>query len=71
MPLVTPASLLLLARGRVALIQHHAATGFNVPFHLTGYLAPEYRPNKYRTDVETEKVGFVTKNLLEDFNVKL
>lgn len=56
-PLVTPASLLLLARGRVALMQNHAAAGFGVPLYLTGYLAPEYRPNKYRTDIETEKVG--------------
>lgn len=57
-PLVTPSSLLLLARGRVALIQNHAtAAGFGVPLHLSGYLAPEYRPNKYRTDIETEKVS--------------
>lgn len=56
-PLVTPSSLLLSARGRVTLIQNNATAGLDIPFHLTGYLAPEYRPNKYRTDVETEKVS--------------
>lgn len=56
-PLVTPSSLLLSSRGRVTLIQNHAAAGLGIPLHLTGYLAPEYRPNKHRTDTETEKVS--------------
>lgn len=66
-PLVTPASLLLLARGRVALVQNHGTVGFGIPIHFAGYLAPEYKPNKYRTDIETEKVNLflLTKPLIK------
>lgn len=55
LPLVTPNSLILSAKGRVEL-QQNTSHGFIPPPHLTGYIAPEYRPNKHWTDTETEKV---------------
>ncbi|KAK9884486.1 hypothetical protein WA026_007328 [Henosepilachna vigintioctopunctata] len=55
LPLVTPNSLLLSAKGRVNLYQN-ATYGFIPPPHLSGYLAPEYRPNKHCSDTENEKM---------------
>lgn len=57
-PLITPSTLLLSSRGRVKLYQNPVLLGCGPPPHLTGYLAPEYRPNKQCSDTETEKVGF-------------
>lgn len=54
-PLVTPNYLILSAKGRVEL-QQNPSHGFIPPPHLSGYLAPEYRPNKHWTDTETEKM---------------
>ncbi|XP_017771951.1 PREDICTED: tyrosine-protein phosphatase non-receptor type 13-like [Nicrophorus vespilloides] len=54
-PLVTPSSLLLSARGRVRFAQNFNGTSVP-PAHLSGYLAPEYRPGKKCSDTEAEKM---------------
>ncbi|XP_018332723.1 FERM and PDZ domain-containing protein 2-like [Agrilus planipennis] len=55
-PLITPATLLLSSRGRVKLCQNPVNTSCSYPVHITGYLAPEYRPNKRYSDTESEKM---------------
>lgn len=55
-PFVTPSTLLLSSRGRVKFQQSSVLAGEPPPAHLSGYLAPEYRPNKQYSDTEIEKV---------------
>ncbi|CAH0553791.1 unnamed protein product [Brassicogethes aeneus] len=58
-PLITPSSLTVSARGRVKLGQETGGGRLGrgtPPVHLAGYLAPEYRPNKKCSDTEVEKM---------------